>query len=195
MNTREQLIEATASLLDSGGENAVTLRAIAQAVGLSHNAPYKHFADRNDLLASVAIRELHTLTDTIIQIRQSSDKPEQRLRQALDSMIAYAQQFPARYHLLFSNLNIAERGGELEETAIGTFNGFAALIQDCQTEGSLPDVPNIELTGLIFATLHGLIDIQATGRMQPRKGLTGVAPVISLLLDLLAVRSPSSSHL
>jgi AcrR family transcriptional regulator len=53
MKTNERLIEAAAALLDSGGESAVTLRAVAQAVDVFHNASYKHFVDRNALLAAV----------------------------------------------------------------------------------------------------------------------------------------------
>ena len=43
MTTAERIIEAAAALLDSGGESAVTLRAVGLASGISHNAPYKHF--------------------------------------------------------------------------------------------------------------------------------------------------------
>ena len=43
MKTDRRLVAAAASLLDRGGESAVTIRAVAQAVGMSHNAPYKHF--------------------------------------------------------------------------------------------------------------------------------------------------------
>ena len=53
MKTDQRLIAAATSLLDSGGEAAVTIRAVAQAVGVSHNAPYKHFEDRSSLLRAV----------------------------------------------------------------------------------------------------------------------------------------------
>ena len=43
MNTNERPIAAAAALLDSGGGSPVTLRAVGAAVGVSHNAPYKHF--------------------------------------------------------------------------------------------------------------------------------------------------------
>ena len=54
MNTSERLVTAAAELLDAGGEAAVTLRAVGSAIGVSHNAPYKHFVSRDDLLAAVA---------------------------------------------------------------------------------------------------------------------------------------------
>ena len=56
--TREALLDAATDLLDEGGPVAVTLREVGHRAGLSHNAPYKHFADKNALLAAVAAREL-----------------------------------------------------------------------------------------------------------------------------------------
>ena len=67
MKTDQRLIAAAASLLDSGGEAAVTLRAVALAVGVSHNAPYKHFEDRNALLAAVAIQDFIMLTTLLLR--------------------------------------------------------------------------------------------------------------------------------
>ena len=45
-------------------------------------------------------------------------------------------------------------------------------MQGCQEAKDLPCVPNVELTGLIYTLVHGLIDIQAGGRMRKEKGLT-----------------------
>jgi AcrR family transcriptional regulator len=54
ITTDKRLIEAAAKLLDAGGEEAVTLRTVGHTPGVSHNAPYKHFANRSALLAAVA---------------------------------------------------------------------------------------------------------------------------------------------
>jgi hypothetical protein len=52
--TRETLVSAAAELLDRGGPDAVTLREVGHLAGVSHNAPYKHFAGKESLLAAVA---------------------------------------------------------------------------------------------------------------------------------------------
>jgi AcrR family transcriptional regulator len=54
MTTHKKLIAAAKRLLDTGGDQAVTLRAVGHACGISHNAPYKHFKNRDALLAAVA---------------------------------------------------------------------------------------------------------------------------------------------
>lgn len=66
-STKEQLVSAAAKLLDSGGQAAVTLRAVAERVGVSHNAPYWHFRDRSALLAAVAEQDFVLLRRTFEQ--------------------------------------------------------------------------------------------------------------------------------
>ena len=184
--TREKLVSAAAALLDSGGEGAVTLRAVGKAVGVSHNAPYKHFKDRGALLAAVAIRDFGMLTEEFAGIRRSPLEPTANLKRALGSFIAYGQERPSRYRLLFSNPDIAARGGELEEAALQCFAEFAAIVGKCQSSGNLPETSNVALTGLLYASAHGLIDIEAGGRMRNEKGLASVAEGMDLLIDLLS---------
>lgn len=184
--TRQKLVSAAAALLDSGGEGAVTLRAVGGAVGVSHNAPYKHFEDRGALLAAVAIEDFGMLTEGFAGIRRSPSEPMAKLRRALGAFIDYGREHPSRYRLLFSDPGIAARGGSLQEAALRSFAEFAAIVGECQSSGDLPEASNAALTGLLYASAHGLIDIEAGGRMRREKGLTGVAEGVDLLIELLS---------
>ncbi len=186
MGTSEKLVDAAAALLDSGGEAAVTLRAVAQAVGVSHNAPYRHFTDRAALLGSVAERDFRAFSAAFDMIDQSSRTPIDKVKAALEAFITYGEEHPARYRLLFSNPDIASQGGSLEATAMETFTRFVGLVAGAQAEGQLPDVPTHTLTGLIYATVHGLLDFRAGGRMRQEKGFSNVLAGATLLLDLIS---------
>ena len=186
MGTDKKLVAAAAALLDSGGESAVTLRAVGHAVGVSHNAPYKHFKDRSALLAAVAIEDLTTLTTAFVSIREFPSEPMDKLKRALETFIDYAHEHPSRYRLLLSNPGIAEQGGDLEKAAVRSFVEFAAIVQECQSSQDLPETSNVALTGLLYASVHGLIDIEAGGRMRREKGLTSVQESMNLLIDLLS---------
>lgn len=186
MSTGKKLVAAAAALLDSGGESAVTLRAVGQAVGVSHNAPYKHFKDRNALLAAVAIEDFEMLTKEFVSIRRSPSRPMAKLKRALVTVIDYGREYPSRYRLLFSDPDITARGGNLEKAALETFAEFAAIVGECQSSQDLPEIPNVALTGLLYASVHGFIDIQAGGRMRREKGLAGAAEGMDLLIDLIS---------
>ena len=100
-------------------------------VGLSHNAPYKHFEDRGALLAAVAIEDFGMLTEEFAGIRQSPSGPMAKLRRALGTFIDYGQKRPSRYRLLFSDPGIAARGGDLGEAAPPCFAECAAIVGEC----------------------------------------------------------------
>jgi AcrR family transcriptional regulator len=186
MKTEEKLVAAAAALLDGGGEEAVTLRAVAQAVGVSHNAPYKHFKSRDALLAAVAAADLGRLAATLREIRQSHAKPLKKLTLALRDMMEYGSKHPARYQLLLNDPRFATLEGDLKEAAEAHFEELDSIVRECQSAGKLPGVSHITLSGLLFATVHGLVCLEASGRWTPDKGLTGTNRSLDLMMRLLA---------
>ena len=180
------MIEVAANLLDSGGEKAVTLRAVGMAAGLSHNAPYKHFASRTALLAAVAAASFEELEKAAGAIRTSSREPSEKMSQAIRLFIDYSRQRPARYRLLFNNPDTAAAGGELKAKALATFEQFRAIVQECQEAGVLPEASSQALASLIFASAQGLLAMEGNGQMHPDKGLSTVGASMELLLDLLS---------
>ena len=186
MTTQKRLIKAAATLLDTGGEEAVTLRAVGHAAGVSHNAPYKHFANRNALLAAVATVSFADLAEAMAAIRGSARTPTAKLVAALDLLIRYSREHPARYRLLFNNPDTAAAGGELKVKAVETFEHCRSIVQECQQANDLPDAPSEALTSLIVATVHGLLAMEANGQLHPEKGLSSVKGSMEILLALLA---------
>lgn len=185
-NTKERLAAAASDLLDAGGQGAVTLRAVAEVVGVSHNAPYRHFRDRSALLAAVAERDFDGLAQAFQA--QAGDLRDARssLKAAVGVVIAYARDHPARYRLLFSDPGLASADGALQIAAFGSFQAFAAIVRRCQLDASLRAMETARLTGLIYATLHGAIDLELGGRAKEAKGLGSIEATMGLLLDLLA---------
>ena len=184
-STKDRLVTAAAQLLDQGGIDAVTLRGVAQLVGISRNAPYKHFEDRSALLAAVAERDFVVLRTAFETALDRNEEAGVALRAALGAFIDYGLKHPARYRLLFSDPSLPS-GGKLKEKAFASFTAFLGIVQACQREGSLPAGDPIRLAGLIYATVHGAIDLEIGGRANGEKGLANVTDTLDLLLRLLA---------
>lgn len=185
-NTKGRLVAAASDLLDSGGQGAVTLRAVAEMVGVSHNAPYRHFRDRSALLAAVAERDFDGLRQAFQAKGDDLEGAGPSLRAAAMVLIAYAREHPARYRLLFSDPDLPSRGGAMEIAALGAFQAFDAIVGRCQAAGRLRSIETARLTGLIYATLHGAIDLELGGRARDAKGLGSIEATVDLLFDLLA---------
>ena len=185
-STKDRLVTAAAQLLDHGGIEAVTLRGVAELVGVSHNAPYKHFEDRSALLAAVAERDFIELRIAFEHALDRREGGDIALRAALGAFIDYGLQHPARYRLLFSDPSLPSDGG-LKEKAFASFTAFLRIVEICQCDGALPAGDSVRLAGLIYATVHGAIDLEIGGRASGEKGLANVPDTLDLLLQLLAV--------
>ena len=63
--------------------------------------------------------------------------------------------------------------------------GIKPPVDRAQAAGRLPATPTATLTGLIFATVHGLLDLRSGGRLRFEKGFSDVLSGATLRLDLI----------
>src|SRR5580700_6776823 len=119
--------------MDAGGLEAVTLREVGHAVGLSHNAPYKHFQDKQALLAAVAARELTYRSAALDEVRDQHDSDAETLRAALHGYVAWALARPVRFKLVYGPWT---RGSpELDEAALAARARLVKIVAGAQDEG------------------------------------------------------------
>ncbi len=74
----------------------------------------------------------------------------------------------------------------MEGAAWGAFQAFDGIVGRCRFGDRLPPVETTRLTGLIYATLNGAIDLDLGGRARDAKGSGSIEATLDLLLDLLA---------
>jgi AcrR family transcriptional regulator len=101
-DARNALLSAAAALLDETGASALSLRQVAERAGLSRQAPYNHFPDKQALLAEL-------VGDGFVRLEQAiadGDHPDRaavdRLAQAGHAYIAFAAESPALFRLMFA---------------------------------------------------------------------------------------------
>ncbi len=179
LDTRSALISAAAQLLDAGGPAAVTLREVGKRAGVSHNAPYKHFASKEELLAAVAERELAR------QARGSKAQarsPLAELRARMHGYIRWARAYPQRFKLTFGAWN--GDNAALGEAAAAARSGLIDLIARAQKAGALPPADSERLAYLFWTLAHGGADLALGGHLA-RNG-KGKADPEDLVDDLIA---------
>lgn len=155
MGTRETLIDVATRLLDEGGVEAVTLREVGHQAGVSHNAPYKHFANKEALLAAIAARELAA--------RGHAVKAKPTIRTLMHGYIAWAMTYPNRFKLVFGKWTI--ESAELTEAATRAQGRLVEIVADAQETGQLPAGDPVRLASLIRALAHGAADLAAAGHL------------------------------
>ncbi len=101
--TRRALVRAASELLDSGGPDAVTLRAVGARAGVSRGAPYGHFENKEHLLTQLAIDAWNDLADTLEHLlADSALSPTVRLERALLALVEVGREHPHLYALMFA---------------------------------------------------------------------------------------------
>jgi AcrR family transcriptional regulator len=181
-STREVLIDVATRLLDKGGVQGVTLREVGHQAGLSHNAPYKHFASKEALLAAVAARELTRQRDALAATIARKRSPEAVLRAAIHQYVAWALDQPARFKLVFGRWTIDSE--ELAVAADAAQSLIVGVVAEAQESGVVPRGDPVRLASLLRALAHGAADLASAGHLQP-KG-KGHASADQLVDDLLA---------
>jgi AcrR family transcriptional regulator len=110
-NLRASLIETGIELARSQGPDGVVLREVARRTGVSHNAAYRHFADREALLAEIArqgMRELRAAMQRQIDLADAEDHPDEgsraaaRLRATGRAYVDFAVAEPGLFDVAFS---------------------------------------------------------------------------------------------
>ena len=180
-DTRTLLVTAAAELLDKGGPAAVTLRDVGRMAGVSHNAPYKHFADKEELLAAVASRELLRQAKTMKAAR-AQKSPREVLRVLMHGYVRWARTYPARFKLTFGAWKTDS--AELGTAADASRGALIAIVEAAQAKGELPKGDPERLTSLFLALAHGAADLALNGHLAA-KG-KGHADPEDLLDDLFA---------
>lgn len=155
---RRALLAAARALLEAGGPEAVTLREAARTACVSHNAPYRHFASRDALLAALAAEGFVALAERLRDARaRAASEPLPALGRAY---LGFAEEERARFRLMF--------GGSLERAAHPALAAGAAeafgVLRDSVASGTPPErvgPAGIHAWGLV----HGLATLVADGQI------------------------------
>ncbi|MHC4960378.1 MAG: TetR/AcrR family transcriptional regulator [Planctomycetota bacterium] len=191
---KRALLQAASDLLEAGGPSAVTLRAAARRVGVSHAAPYRHFADKDSLLAAVATDAFHALRTELIASAGPLDRtPSRRIVAAGRAYVAFALAHPSRYALMFGpQIEGRDQQLDLAKARSEAFDILVELVTAGQHEGELVDGDPKALALFAWSTVHGLAQLLVDGRLGPvgsdaRSGT--VAGIAELVLSGLLRRA------
>jgi AcrR family transcriptional regulator len=164
-NLREALLEAAIRLIAEVGPTAFTLREVARRAGVSHNAPYRHFHDKDDLMAAVATQGFRELTEGMVQVSENQSNALHRLKQAGLEYVTFALRRPEHFTVMFDAPLSKHEHPEAAQAAEQAFGTLVNLVKNCQEDGSLPSGDPLRLALLAWSTVHGIAKLAITGRL------------------------------
>lgn len=158
---KNALIKAGAELLVEDGVRSLSLRKVAAKVGVSHSAPYAHFADKEALIAAITtegFRQLYECLESAARAHQ--EEPSTLLVEVADAYVRFAQESPGYYKLMFSGLLEHEQTfPDFVSTSKASFQLLVELVRRCQAVGALPEGPEDLLAVSVWSLVHGFTSL------------------------------------
>ena len=158
---KNALIEAGADILSKEGVSALSLRKVAQKAGVSHAAPYAHFADKQALIAAISTEGYKKLYEQIAQVaEQNRSEPLRRLVESSWAYVQFALDEPDHFKVTLSGMIEKEQDyPALVEIARQTFSLVVEIVTQCQQAGILrqgaPDLTAVS----VWAQIHGFVTL------------------------------------
>ena len=185
---RNALIQAGLELLAEGGVQELDLRKVARRAGVSHAAPYRHFADKQALIAAINEEGFHRLAERIqATLREVSDEPFEQLLGVALAYVRFAQEHPWLMREMFSGLTIErEAFASLHAASKTVYRLYIEVVRHGQERGKIVDGDPAALAGVLWSVLHGLAMLIIEQQMRPyADGPEGTERVTRYTIEVL----------
>ena len=156
---RQSLIDSSLALIEEK-QNAKTLsmREVARRAGVSNAAPYRHFADKEALLAAVAEKGFRILASYLREgVNSLPGEPLQQLQTSGMAYVKFAIAHPSYYRVMFSAFQPGDaKSPELTEAGLDAFGVLTEIVVDGQAAGQVKSGDPRQLAWVAWSLVHGL---------------------------------------
>ncbi|HXR40647.1 MAG TPA: TetR/AcrR family transcriptional regulator [Terracidiphilus sp.] len=164
-NLRQTLLEAAVALIGEVGPRAFTLREVARRAGVSHNAPYRHFPSKDDLLVAVAKEGFERLTAGMQKSLARGRTALEQLQLCGCGYVDFALRWPHHFLVMFDLPH--EMHSECKGEAVGrnAFDVLMGCIVAAQGAGDLPAGDPLPLVWTAWSLVHGIAKLAVSGNL------------------------------
>ncbi len=186
---RRALVDEAVAVLREAGTDDFTLRSLARRLGVSHAAPYAHFADKTALLAEIAVLGFTSLRESMsLEAASHADAPDEAMVAIGVAYVRFGLQHPAHYRLMFvaPELCGANKPDVVEASGHACFQVLIDALDALRTDASERfGEHRVDALGA-WSMVHGLtlllIDQRAKYQMEPAAALVLTDRALRLFL-------------
>ncbi len=158
---KNALISAGIEILAEDGESGLSLRKVASRAGVSHSAPYAHFADKQSLIAAISTEGYRRLYEKLTGVGNAhSGDPLRQLVETAWAYTRFAMDDPAHFKITFSGILEKEKEyPEFVEMSKRSFSVVEDIVRACQEAGVLEDGPTDAVAVSVWSMVHGFVSL------------------------------------
>lgn len=188
-NLKEELLAAAVGLIAEIGARGFTLREVARRAGVSHNAPYRHFRDKDDLLMAVAAQGFDRLTASMQAAIAEGKTAKDRFRLCGRGYLDFALRFPEHIQVMFDLPKPKKTTRSCREAGGRAFQTLLDCVIASQAAGAFPKGDPLPLAYVAWSAIHGFAKLTIAGQLpfRPRQALDFSARIAAVLERGMAV--------
>ncbi|MDT4835801.1 hypothetical protein FQZ97_694760 [compost metagenome] len=181
------IMDTAMNMLREGAGWQFTLREVARRAGVSHAAPYKHFPDKNALLAELTMVGFEQLRSTLlVAVTPRPATVREEFQVAAGAYVQFGLDNPSLYRLMFA-AGDATANVHLSERVLGTLGVLLEMLERGQVAGEFKARSVQGQAAACWAQVHGITMLSIDGMLMPEKvGESPVQAALSALLEGLA---------
>jgi AcrR family transcriptional regulator len=183
---RAACLRAAMEMLVEGGTAALSLRAVARRAGVSSAAPYRHYADREALIAAVAAVGYRELAGYLAAAHPAPSSPDE-LADVAVAYVQFALDRPALFRVMFAEP--CDSGDSERAAATAAITGYVRAIVRQSFPGADPDA----MATAVWALVHGLAFLHLDGKLDTSTPAAVAGQVRAAVHALLTSSGATSS--
>ena len=164
-NLRQTLLEAAVALIGEVGPRDFTLREVARRAGVSHNAPYRHFPAKDDLLVAVATEGFDRLTALMQKSSARGKTALGRLQLCGCGYVDFALHWPHHFLVMFDLPKTSHEQCKDEQVGKNAFDVLMGCIMAAQQSGDLPAGDPLPQAWTAWSLVHGIAKLAISGNL------------------------------
>jgi AcrR family transcriptional regulator len=164
---KNALIQAGVEILAKEGIEGLSLRKVAQHAGVSHNAPYSHFPDKQSLIAAISTEGFKQLYDELgaATLAHPND-PKVQLEEGAWAYVQFALNNTDTFKIMFSGVLEKEKEyPAFVEISHKTFERVVEIVCACQNAGVLRPAPAEIMAVAVWGQIHGIMSLMLEGQI------------------------------
>ena len=166
---REKVIKAAVKYIADFGPDGLSFRQIAADAGVSHQAPYHHFADRSAIFGEIALLGFRKFTAAMNAPTHADDDPDQVVR-LCERYVDFALSNKGYFRVMFrSDLCLIDESPETQRAADDAFDTLLAAVKEILGDSASVDEIRIQATAM-WAIAHGLATLLIDGPLERKIG-------------------------
>ena len=158
---KNALIAAGADILAKDGVSGLSLRKVAQKVGVSHTAPYAHFADKQALIAAISTDGYRRLYEALgVAVQQHADDPARQLIEGAWAYVQFALNDTDHFKITLSGAIEKEKDyPAFVEISQRSFALVVQIVAACQQAKVLKRGPSDLIAVGVWSLIHGFVSL------------------------------------